>query len=117
MCKVQLESAPIGTFLMCKRKADADEYVENLKITLKDPSMELTVGSKVMLTKNCSEFKNAGEGPLKPGETGTIIEQNSSDQPFNVRAPNGKTCWYMKEALETKSLEAIKLKQVVMLRN
>jgi len=46
--------------------------VESLKMTLKDPSMKLTVGSDVMLTKSCSEFKNAGEGPLKPGETGTI---------------------------------------------
>ena len=42
-------------------------------------------------------------GPLRPGDVGVIAADDSSDVPFSVRAPDGRTWWYMAQAVQLAS--------------
>lgn len=44
----------------------------------------LTVGSYVRLSPDYARHPGAATGPLKPGDTGILIEDNHSSTPFRV---------------------------------
>jgi hypothetical protein len=45
----------------------------------------------------CSDAK---DGPLKPGEVGTVRTDDGSSKPFHVEAADGRKWWYDVGALE-----------------
>ena len=55
-------------------------------------------GSKVVLTADYAAYADATDGPLHPGDVGTVIKDDSSSKPFKVEF-NGKTWWYERGAL------------------
>jgi hypothetical protein len=57
-----------------------------------------TVGDSVVLTPDYASHADAGEGPLRPGETGVVEKDDGSDKPFHIRA-NGRAWWYKAEAV------------------
>ena len=75
----------------------------------------ITVGSKVILSNIYKECQDAADGPLKPGDVGTIVEDDASDKPYRVSAENGDEWWYVKRALtlakSTKTLDSSREKQ------
>ncbi len=48
-------------------------------------------------------FSGCGEGaaggPLRPGDVGIVDKDDGSEQPFQVRASDGRTWWYRAPAL------------------
>ena len=56
-------------------------------------------GSKVKLSPSYKDHSDAAGGPLKPGDIGTVVEDDSSSKPYKVKADNGDTWWYRAEAL------------------
>ncbi|CAL1137465.1 unnamed protein product, partial [Cladocopium goreaui] len=60
----------------------------------------LKKGMKVKLSKVYKSCSDAQFGPLKEGMTGVVMQENQgSDQPLNIKAPNGQTWWYQEKAL------------------
>ena len=57
------------------------------------------VGCKVKLAQDYASRSDASGGPLKPGDIGTLIEDDKSSKPFQVEF-NGKKWWYDRLALE-----------------
>ena len=55
---------------------------------------------QVQLSSGYEQYSDASDGPLKPGETGTLVEDDGSGKPYRVDAADGKTWWYQMEALE-----------------
>ncbi len=45
----------------------------------------------------CSD---ASDGPLKPGEIGTLRTDDGSGKPFHVEASDGRKWWYDEKAIE-----------------
>ena len=58
----------------------------------------LVVGCKVKLSPDFESHSDAAHGPLKPGDIGTLIEDDGSSTPYRVEF-NGQTWWYMSSAL------------------
>jgi hypothetical protein len=54
---------------------------------------------QVKLSDDFAKHGDADEGPLTPGEIGTLVEDDGSNVPYNVRAASGKTWWYRREAI------------------
>ena len=54
---------------------------------------------QVKLSDDFAEHGDADEGPLSPGDTGTLVEDDGSGKPYRVRAASGKTWWYKKAAI------------------
>ena len=50
------------------------------------------------MSSNYKEFDDAGDGPLKPGDVGTLIEDDNSSKPYRIEAKSGsdvgKKWWY-----------------------
>jgi hypothetical protein len=44
-------------------------------------------------------LRAAGEGPLVPGASGTLVCDDASDQPFQVQTADGRRWWYRAEAV------------------
>jgi hypothetical protein len=64
------------------------------------PAARLRVNDRVCLSTFYQDFGDAAGGPLKPGQAGIIIEDDSSDKPFKVRTEhNGLMWWYAEGAL------------------
>ena len=57
------------------------------------------VGDRVILSAMYKDQGDAENGPLAPGEVGTVVEVDSSTIPYRVLAPNGKQFWYRKKAV------------------
>ena len=57
------------------------------------------LGRQVMLSHDYAQYDDADEGPLKPGDIGTLLENDGSSKPYHVQAGSGKTWWYKKEAI------------------
>jgi len=69
----------------------------------------IAVGSKVELTSDYKNYGDAGQGPLKPGQIGVVIEKTGAKQPFKVKPQSGafgggfggtSEWWYMAEAIK-----------------
>jgi hypothetical protein len=52
-----------------------------------------------MLSDDYGQYDDADEGPLKPGEIGTLMEDDGSSKPYNVQSSSGKSWWYRKLAI------------------
>ena len=63
------------------------------------PEGAITVGSRVSLSTRFRECSDASQGPLSPGDIGTVIEDDKQSKPFQVRAENGEEWWYTRDAL------------------
>jgi spore coat protein U-like protein len=63
----------------------------------------LTVGEKVILSDNYEAMGDSKGGPLKVGDIGTVIKDDSSSKPFQVKsdtgAKAGASWWYVEGAL------------------
>ena len=64
---------------------------------------ELKVGDRVVLSKKYTDCDDADEGPLRPGDVGTIIEDDCSEKPFEVKIESGCTWWYTRAAVVAES--------------
>ena len=62
------------------------------------------VGCKVKLAQDYASRSDASGGPLKPGDIGTLIEDDKSSKPFQVEF-NGKKWWYDRLALEVAAVQ------------
>eukprot|EP00002_Diphylleia_rotans_P006818 TRINITY_DN1622_c0_g2_i1.p1 TRINITY_DN1622_c0_g2~~TRINITY_DN1622_c0_g2_i1.p1 ORF type:complete len:677 (+),score=123.00 TRINITY_DN1622_c0_g2_i1:93-2123(+) len=60
----------------------------------------LSEGASVILSSKYESCSDARQGPLKPGDVGTIVKDDNSSKPFQVKAANGTTWWYESDALE-----------------
>eukprot|EP00002_Diphylleia_rotans_P026181 TRINITY_DN5209_c0_g1_i1.p1 TRINITY_DN5209_c0_g1~~TRINITY_DN5209_c0_g1_i1.p1 ORF type:complete len:1235 (-),score=181.18 TRINITY_DN5209_c0_g1_i1:275-3979(-) len=69
---------------------------------------EITEGSKVILVTNYHDFDDASGGPLRPGDVGVVIQNDGSSKPFQVKAPNGSTWWYVAAALRLADGESVR---------
>jgi hypothetical protein len=58
------------------------------------------VGSKVKLAPGFEACSDAKDGPLKPGEVGTVRTDDGTSRPFHVEGMGGKMWWYDADALE-----------------
>ncbi len=54
---------------------------------------------QVMLSDDYAQYGDADEGPLKPGDIGTLLEDDGSSTPYNVQTASGDTWWYKKKAI------------------
>jgi hypothetical protein len=52
-----------------------------------------------MLSDDYAQYDDADEGPLKPGDIGTLLEDDGSSTPYHVQAASGETWWYKKAAI------------------
>jgi len=59
------------------------------------PAARLKVGDRVKLVPNYASFGDAGGGPLKLGDVGTVVADDKDDTPFKVTY--GGRSWYYKE--------------------
>jgi len=71
--------------------------------TASTQSRKIKKGIQVELTANYKQYADAGDGPLKPGDVGVVIEDDGSSTPYHVKA-NGKTWWYQADALKVSSM-------------
>ena len=66
------------------------------------PAAAIIVGSKVQLAIGFESVSDAGSGPLRPGDVGTVVKvRGAGDQTsFNVKGPaDGRTWWYRRSAI------------------
>ncbi len=68
----------------------------NVKLTL---CINIQLALQVKLSDDYAKYGDADEGPLSPGDIGTLVEDDGSSAPYKVRAASGKTWWYKKEAI------------------
>ena len=54
---------------------------------------------QVTLSDDFAQHDDAAEGPLKPGEFGTLLENDKSSKPYHVQSASGKSWWYKKQAI------------------
>ncbi len=59
---------------------------------------KLVVGNKVMLSHNYTNYGDAKDGPLAPGEIGILVQDDLSSKPYRVEA-KGRRWWYHREAI------------------
>ena len=57
-----------------------------------------TVGCSVVLSHDYSDYGDARDGPLKPGDVGRLVKDDGSSVPFHVEYL-GRTFWYRAGAL------------------
>jgi hypothetical protein len=57
------------------------------------------LGDKVMLTADYASHGDASGGPLKPGDVGTVKQDDHAGSPFHVEF-NGRTWWYREGAVQ-----------------
>lgn len=62
---------------------------------------EMREGARVVLASDYADYDDAGSGPLKPGDVGTIheVDEDDPDKQYKVTAANGKKWWYHKNAV------------------
>jgi len=54
----------------------------------------------VQLAVGFESISDAGSGPLRPGDVGTVLNTREADETsFNVKAASGKTWWYRRSAI------------------
>lgn len=58
------------------------------------------VGDRVRLREGWESVGDASGGPLRPGDEGTILEDDGSTCPFYIEAESGKNWWYKPAAIE-----------------
>jgi hypothetical protein len=63
----------------------------------------LILGCSVVLSANYVPLSDASSGPLKPGDVGTLVQDDGSSKPYKVEF-NGTTWWYAKQALVEHSM-------------
>ncbi len=51
------------------------------------------------LSPTYSKYSDAADGPLQPGDVGKLLENDHSDKPYLVEAPDGRQWWYQHKAL------------------
>lgn len=61
------------------------------------------VGDDVMLAPGYEGCQDAADGPLRPGEVGSVLQDDGSSKPYLVRAANGNRWWYIASALQRAS--------------
>ncbi len=54
---------------------------------------------QVRLSYDFAQYDDASEGPLKPGDIGTLLEDDKSSKPYHVLSASGKSWWYKKKAI------------------
>jgi hypothetical protein len=61
----------------------------------------IAIGSKVRLADGFESVSDAALGPLRPGNVGTVLKTRlgGEETSFNVKAANGKTWWYRRNAI------------------
>mmetsp|Transcript_27917 Transcript_27917/g.73642 ORF Transcript_27917/g.73642 Transcript_27917/m.73642 type:complete len:313 (+) Transcript_27917:2685-3623(+) len=57
------------------------------------------VGAAVRLSLSYRRHDDAAEGPLRPGQTGTLVRDDASDKPYLVRGADGSEWWYRRWAI------------------
>lgn len=60
---------------------------------------DYVVGTQVVLRTGYGSVSDAANGPLRPGNVGTIVEVDGSATPYKVQAANGTMWWYMRRAV------------------
>ena len=66
-------------------------------------SPALLPGNSVRLSISYRCYNDAAEGPLHPGEVGTLIQDDGSDLPYLVRSADGTEGWYCRPAIVSAS--------------
>ena len=61
---------------------------------------KIEVGSKVVLTPGYKDCDDAAGGPLKPGEQGTVVQDDGSSKPYRVKSADERMWWYTPAALQ-----------------
>lgn len=51
------------------------------------------------LSPTYSKYSDASDGPLQPGDVGRLLENDHSNKPYLVEAPDGRQWWYEYKAL------------------
>ena len=78
----------------------------SVTVAITPPASSQAVGTVVTVSANYREHDDAEQGPLKPGQTGTIIKSDGNR--LHVKSDNGKTWWYFPAALQlAKSLPPV----------
>ena len=78
----------------------------SVSVAMTPPASSEAVGTVVTVSATYREHDDAEQGPLKPGQTGTI--DKSDGNRLRVKSDNGKTWWYYPAALQlTKSLPPV----------
>ena len=104
--ETKIDIIPIaGAYMKCLRESvtlDPKPVPKFEASTAPTPSVvqqeTFSVGCKVMLSKDYDQFSDASGGPLKPGDVGTLVEDDRSAKPFKVEF-KGKAWWYDRQAL------------------
>lgn len=64
------------------------------------PRGRLSLGASVMLSRDYEGLGDAKDGPMRPGDSGVIVQEDGSSVPFRVRADrDGRSWWYPASAL------------------
>eukprot|EP00002_Diphylleia_rotans_P001660 TRINITY_DN10938_c0_g1_i5.p1 TRINITY_DN10938_c0_g1~~TRINITY_DN10938_c0_g1_i5.p1 ORF type:complete len:638 (-),score=94.40 TRINITY_DN10938_c0_g1_i5:335-2248(-) len=58
------------------------------------PSVKYSIGDSVQLAPGYESVKDAKDGPLKPGERGSVVQVDTSDDTVRVKSPDGRLWWY-----------------------
>eukprot|EP00047_Mylnosiga_fluctuans_P004441 m.234548 g.234548 ORF g.234548 m.234548 type:complete len:1138 (+) comp12675_c0_seq1:83-3496(+) len=66
----------------------------------RQPATNLRIGDRVILSPHFQGEQDAAQGPLQPGDVGTVINSDLSHLPYEVRAPSGRAWWYSANALQ-----------------
>lgn len=78
--------------------ADASPTVPSSLAVALAPAI-ITTGSQVQLSHDYTDFSDATQGPLRPGDVGVVVTDDRSSKPFEVRAACGRKWWYEAGAL------------------
>ena len=63
------------------------------------PALNAEKALQVKLSDDFAKHGDASEGPLAPGDIGTLVEDDGTSAPYKIRSASGKTWWYRKEAV------------------
>eukprot|EP01042_Synura_sphagnicola_P001742 gene1742-2043_t len=103
---------PAGRFVV-HFHSDGSNTDWGYKITVKRANCgrengRICVGARVVLAKGYGSVGDADEGPLKPGDVGVLVQDDKSDNPYEVRVADDRTWWYRLEAICLESEENLK---------
>jgi ankyrin repeat protein len=76
-----------------------EECCEVLEILGASRSPALLPGQSVKLAVSYRQFADAAEGPLHPGDVGTVVKDDGSGMPYAVRVADGRQWYYCRPAL------------------
>ncbi len=85
----------VATSDQCSELLARDEIGSVGSATLPD----ISPGSSVRLSISYRKWGDAAGGPLRPGDVGIVMENDKTDKPYRVQAPNSSQYWYVKQAV------------------